>query len=209
VPISPWALVSLNKPVDAKTAKKIAETFYEIVVAPSFEKEALSILEEKKNLRLIERQFWAEGFDVKRTDAGLLVQTRDEYVENEKDFKVVTKAKPNNMTELIFAMKICRHVKSNAIVLTKDGATIGVGAGQMSRIDSLQNAAKKAGEKAKGAVLASDAFFPFKDNVDLAAQIGIKEIIQPGGSVRDQESIDACNEYGISMVFTGIRHFKH
>jgi len=209
-PVSAFGgIVSLNKPVDAKTAKKISETFYEIVVAPSFEKEALSILEEKKNLRLIERQFWGEGFDVKRTDAGLLVQTRDEYVENEKDFKVVTKTKPQHMTELVFAMKICRHVKSNAIVLTKDGATIGVGAGQMSRIDSLQNAAKKAGEKAKGAVLASDAFFPFKDNVDLAAQIGIKEIIQPGGSVRDQESIDACNEYGISMVFTGIRHFKH
>ncbi|MBQ2120309.1 MAG: bifunctional phosphoribosylaminoimidazolecarboxamide formyltransferase/IMP cyclohydrolase, partial [Peptococcaceae bacterium] len=142
---------------------------------------------------------------------GFLVQERDNHNLKVEDCKVVTDKVPTEeeMTELVFAWNIVKHVKSNAIVVTKDGQSIGVGAGQMNRVGSAKIAFEQAGEKCNGAVLASDAFFPFRDTIDAAAKAGITAIIQPGGSVRDQESIDACNEHGIAMVFTGVRHFKH
>jgi phosphoribosylaminoimidazolecarboxamide formyltransferase/IMP cyclohydrolase len=153
----------------------------------------------------------ARSLDYRRVDGGLLVQTRDLPADDFANAKVVTKRapEPGEVADLRFAWLVAKHVKSNAIVLAKYQMIVGVGAGQMSRIDSTHMAARKAGQRAAGSVLASDAFFPFRDNVDEAARSGIKAIVQPGGSVRDQDSIDACNEHGIAMVFTGIRHFRH
>ena len=151
------------------------------------------------------------GFDIKRIAGGLLVQDQDNYYLTQKDLKVVTKRKPteDEIRDLLFGWIICKHVKSNAIVYIKDGRTVGVGAGQMSRVDSAKIAADKAQSPLEGAVMASDAFFPFRDGLDAAAERGIRAVIEPGGSVRDQEVIDAADEHDIAMVFTGIRHFKH
>ncbi|MFC1517813.1 bifunctional phosphoribosylaminoimidazolecarboxamide formyltransferase/IMP cyclohydrolase [Candidatus Margulisiibacteriota bacterium] len=209
-PVSAFGgIVGLNREVPEELAAKLVELFLEVIVAPSFSKEALKILKEKKNLRLIETDFTQAPYDIKRTVHGLLVQDRDEMTTTKKDLKTVTNTKSKDTDNLLFAWKMCRHVKSNAIVLAKDSALLGVGAGQMSRIDSLELAIKKSRSDTKGSVMASDAFFPFRDCVDKAKEAGITEIIQPGGSKRDQESIDACNEHKIAMLFTGKRHFKH
>jgi phosphoribosylaminoimidazolecarboxamide formyltransferase/IMP cyclohydrolase len=152
-----------------------------------------------------------QGLDYRRVDGGLLVQTRDVGADKPDEWKIVTKRKPTEaeFMALQFAWFVCKHVKSNAIVLTNGTAVVGVGAGQMSRVDSVQIAVKKAGDRVKGSVLASDAFFPFRDNVDAAASAGVTAIIQPGGSVKDADSIAACDEHGLAMLFTGVRHFRH
>jgi phosphoribosylaminoimidazolecarboxamide formyltransferase/IMP cyclohydrolase len=215
-PVSAFGgIVAINRVVEEDLARKIAERFYEIVVAPAFTEESLEVLMQKKNVRLIymkedERPRYY-GYDFRRVEGGLLVQDYDLITERPEDFKVVTEKQPTQeeLEDLFFVWRVARHVKSNAIILGRGGATVGVGAGQMSRIDAFWLAARKAGDKAKGSVLASDAFFPFPDVVEAAAQEGITAIIQPGGALRDQESIDACNRHGIAMVFTGRRHFRH
>ena len=213
-PVSAFGgIIGVNRPVSAELAEKVAKLFVEVIVAPEYTPEALAKLKEKKNIRLIITDIAVNGPDVKRTNNGYLVQDRDRMLTEEKNMQLKTKKAPQDIQNLLFAWKICRHVRSNAIVLARDGAAIGVGAGQMSRIDAFDCAVKKAQEnnagKIKGCVLASDAFFPFRDIVDKAAALGIAEIIQPGGSIRDEESIAACDEHGIAMVFTGRRHFKH
>ncbi len=213
-PVSAYgSIIGANKIVDLELAELVAALFVEAIVAPDYTPEALLKLKEKKNIRVIKTDFKVDANDMKRTNNGYLIQARDEMTTTEKDLEYKTKKSSENTEALLFAWKICRHVKSNAIVLAKDGATIGVGAGQMSRVDALDCAIKKAQEhsvdKLKGCVLASDAFFPFRDVVDKASAVGVKEIIQPGGSIRDEESIVACDEHGIAMAFTGRRHFKH
>ncbi len=211
-------IICLNRDVSVDVATKISKIFVEAVIAPAFPREALEILTKKKNIRLLElgtssvdtRR--AEAMEVKLVSGGVLIQTPDRG--EASDIKAVTDRKPNEreLADLVFAWKVCRHVKSNAIVLAANSMTVGVGAGQMSRIDSTRIAlmkAEEAGLTVKGSVLASDAFFPFRDNVDLAAENGITAIIQPGGSIRDEEVIAAANEHGIAMVFTGMRHFRH
>lgn len=206
-------IIAVNRPMDKKTAEQIVTTFMEAVIAPSFSEESLEILKTKKNLRLLEigekvpnNELWIE-----KVSGGFLLQEMDNHTLKAEDLQVVTEKAPTEeqLKELIFAWNIVKHVKSNAIVVTKDGQSLGVGAGQMNRVGSANIAFTQAGEKCKGAVLASDAFFPFRDTIDAAAAAGITAVIQPGGSVRDQESIDACNEHGIAMVFTGVRHFRH
>ena len=192
--------------------------FIEVVISPKFEDDAVKLLKEKKNIRLLETGplnacFYGKCYekDIKKVVGGLLVQTKTFPDILEKNFKVVTKKKPSKeeIKDMIFAWKINKHVKSNSIVFAKDSVTVGIGAGQMSRVDSSMIAARKAGDKAKGAVMSSDAFFPFRDGVDEAAKAGVTAIIQPGGSIRDKEVIEAADEHGMAMVFTGIRLFKH
>lgn len=214
-PVSAFgSIVGLNRPVDKETADEISKTFVEAVVAPKFDQEAVDILSKKPSIRLIELANMEElekGYYYKYVDGGFLVQEPDAKKTTQKDLDVVTKTKPSNkeLHELVFAFQLVKYVKSNAILVVKDGKAVGVGAGQMSRVEAVEIALKKAAELGEGAVLASDAFFPFKDSVELAQKAGVKAIIQPGGSKRDQESIDACDEHGISMVFTGVRHFRH
>jgi phosphoribosylaminoimidazolecarboxamide formyltransferase/IMP cyclohydrolase len=212
-------IIAFNKSVDADTASAImdpkAKRFVECIIAPDYEPHALEGLKKwKENVRLLktgELSGGPQGLDYRRVDGGLLVQTRDVGADNPDNWKVVTKRKPSEAEfhALHFAWFVCKHVKSNAIVLARDTHVVGVGAGQMSRVVSVEIAVKKAGDKAKGSVLASDAFFPFRDNVDAAAAAGITAIIQPGGSMRDADSIAACDEHGIAMLFTGVRHFRH
>lgn len=214
-------IVAFNKEVDGETASALSETFLECIVAPKFSDQAIAVLSKKKNLRLLELPFLSKRelgpqFDLRSVTGGFLWQEKDQErtSEGEGKWKIVTKVTPDERSteDLIFAQRVCKHVKSNAIVLARNGQTLAVGAGQMSRIDSLQFAAEKAkefGRSLEGAVMASDAFFPFRDNIDFAAKIGIKAIIQPGGSVRDEECIAAADEHKISMAFSGIRHFKH
>lgn len=205
-------IVALNREVDVATAEEMSKIFLEVIMAPAFTKEALAILEAKKNIRLIELSKPEHGqVTVKKVSGGMLVQTEDDIVEDRANYKVVTKAQPTEeqWKALEFAWKLVKHVKSNAILISNEKRTLGVGAGQMNRVGSAKIALEQAGEAAKGAVLASDAFFPFGDTVETAAQYGIAAIIQPGGSIRDEESIKAADEAGIAMVFTGIRHFKH
>jgi phosphoribosylaminoimidazolecarboxamide formyltransferase/IMP cyclohydrolase len=208
-------IIALNRPCDEATAAQISKIFVEIVIAPSFTPEALQILTRKKDIRLlavgpIQRQA-PGGFDVKRVGGGYLVQHWDAIAEDPAAWRTVTEAQvtPTQLADLAFAWKVCKHVKSNAIVVAKGGQTLGVGAGQMNRIDAARHALRQAGEQAKGAVLASDAFFPFPDVVEAAAAAGIAAIVQPGGSIRDQASIDRANQLGLAMLFTGIRHFRH
>ncbi|QJW44508.1 bifunctional phosphoribosylaminoimidazolecarboxamide formyltransferase/IMP cyclohydrolase [bacterium BFN5] len=215
-PVSAFGgIVALNRIVDQDTAEQISSIFIEAVVAPGYDQAALSILTQKKNIRLltIDMQSAANmnGLDVKKVSGGMLVQSLDQAEVSECELKVVSKRQPtaDEMKQLLFAWRIVKHVKSNAIVVAGENQTYGVGAGQMNRVGSAQIALSQAGVKAKGAVLASDAFFPFRDTVDTAADAGITAIIQPGGSVKDEESIAAANEHGIVMVFTGMRHFKH
>ncbi len=215
-PVSAFGgIVALNREVDAATAEKMSEIFLEAVIAPDFSAEALEILTKKPNLRLLKvgdlTEQTNDDFEIRKINGGLLLQQVDREVVNPEEMRVVTEKQPTQeqLDELIFAMTIVKHVKSNAIVVTKGKQLLGVGAGQMNRVGSANIAFSHAGDKCRGAVLASDAFFPFRDTVDAAAKAGITAIIQPGGSIRDQESIDACNEHGIAMVFTGMRHFKH
>lgn len=212
-------IVGFNRKVTPEVAETLVEIFLEAVIAPGFEAAALEVLKKKKNLRIIEVGGMGEedihsgrAFDIKRVSGGVLLQTPD--AASASDLKTVTERAPGEreLEDLQFAWNVCRHVKSNAIVLASGEMTVGIGAGQMSRIDSTRIAlmkAKDAGLDVKGSVLASDAFFPFRDNVDLAAEFGITAIIQPGGSIRDEEVIKAANEHGMAMVFTGIRHFRH
>ena len=203
-------IVALNKEVDADTAREMVKIFLEIVIAPSFTDEALEILRTKKNLRVIKCKHTPQDkINMVKVDGGLLIQ--DEDLSFTTDYEAVTEKAPTaeEMENLIFGMKVVKHVKSNAIVVVKDMMAVGIGNGETNRIWPTRQAIERAGDKIEGAILASDAFFPFRDVVDECAKAGIKAIIQPGGSMRDQESIDACNEHGMSMVFTGMRHFKH
>jgi phosphoribosylaminoimidazolecarboxamide formyltransferase/IMP cyclohydrolase len=207
-------IVALNRPVDVPTAKELIKIFLEIVIAPGYEPEALEILKTKKNLRILEVDLTKKanlGWDIKKVSGGLLVQEMDTKEFVESDLKVVTKRVPSEkeMEDLLFGWKVVKHVKSNAIVLAKDLITVGIGAGQVNRIWPTEQSIAHAGDKAKGAVLASDAFFPFSDVVETAAAAGITAIIQPGGSLRDEDSIKAADENNIAMIFTGMRHFKH
>lgn len=209
-------IVAANREIDADTANEIAKIFIEIVIAPSYTDEALEILSRKKNIRILSLPDIAspspsDMLDYKRVGGGLLVQEADNCVYDEADLKVVTKAQPTKeqLADMEFGMKAVKHTKSNGIVLVKDGATVGVGPGQTNRITALEIAIKYAGDKAKGSILASDAFFPFSDCVEAAEKAGIAAIVQPGGSIRDQDSIDYCDKVGMPMVFTGKRHFKH
>jgi phosphoribosylaminoimidazolecarboxamide formyltransferase/IMP cyclohydrolase len=212
-------IVAFNLPVDADTASAImdpkAKRFVECVIAPDYDPHALDALKGwKENVRLLKTgplSGFPQGLDYRRVDGGLLVQTRDYGADKPDDWKVVTRRGPTEaeFRALHFAWFVCKHVKSNAIVLARDTQIVGVGAGQMSRVVSVEIAVKKAGEKSKGSVLASDAFFPFPDNVHAAAAAGVTAIVQPGGSVKDKDSIAACDEHGITMLFTGVRHFRH
>ena len=204
-------IVAINGKIDKKTAEKMSEIFLEIILAEDYDDDALEILEKKKNVRIykIPKKTDNNPKLIKSVRGGILVQEYDNKVYEKLETVTETKVSDDYLKDLEFAYKIVKHVKSNAILLAKDGQTVGVGAGQMNRVGAAEIAFKQAGDKAKGAVLASDAFFPFRDSVDEAAKHDIAAIIQPGGSIRDQESIDACNENGIAMVFTGMRHFKH
>ena len=212
-------ILAYNREVDERTATQITEPgrFIECIIAPEYSRAAFEIITTrptwKKNVRILKTGPLTEGggLEYRRIDGGLLVQSRDRGTADFANLRVVTKRPPSGAerADLEFAWTVAKHVKSNAIALAKGSMLVGVGAGQMSRVDSTSIAIKKAGDRAKGSVLASDAFFPFRDNVDAAAKAGITAIIQPGGSVRDQESIDACDEHGLAMVFTGIRHFRH
>jgi len=207
-------IVALNREVDKETALKMHEIFLEIIIAPSFNREAVEILTQKKNIRLLTIDFTAEKKKesfVVSVQGGLLVQDEDIYSLDDANITVPTKRQPTERewADLKLAWKVVKHVKSNAIVLAKDQMTIGVGAGQMNRVGAAKIAIEQAGEKANGSALASDAFFPMDDTVEAAAKAGVTAIIQPGGSIRDADSIKKADEYGIAMVFTGVRHFKH
>ena len=213
-PVSAFGgIVALNRPIDGSTASALTQTFLECVVAPGCDAEAEAILAAKSKVRVLILPDLAHGpqTTVKAIAGGLLVQTADDIIANPADWKVVTEKQPTEaeFAELLFAWKICKHVKSNAIVVTRDRATLGVGAGQMNRVGSVKIALEQAGDKSQGAVLASDGFFPFDDSVRTAAAAGIRAIVQPGGSLRDQDSINAANELGLVMICTGIRHFLH
>jgi len=218
-------IVALNRTLDAEAARAITEIFTEVIIAPDATEEAISIVGTKKNLRLLVAGGLpdprAKGFLVKAVAGGLLVQSRDNAVADDMDLKVVTKRAPTNaeLRDLRFAFRVAKHVKSNTIIYAKDNATVGIGAGQMSRIDSARIAARKAQDAArelglaepltKGSVVASDAFFPFADGLLVAIEAGATAVIQPGGSMRDDEVIKAADDAGIAMVFTGTRHFRH
>lgn len=209
-------IVAVNRVLDRATAAELTRIFLEVIIAPGFEADALEILKEKKNVRLMEvrgdlfKRF--SEFDVKKVTGGYLFQERDlkTFYDNSR-LKSVTMRTPDESeySDILFAWSVAKHVKSNAIVYVKDEKTIGIGAGQMSRVDSSRVAAEKSNTSLEGAVMASDAFFPFRDSVDEAAERGVKAIVQPGGSVRDEEVIRAADENNIAMVFTGMRHFKH
>jgi phosphoribosylaminoimidazolecarboxamide formyltransferase/IMP cyclohydrolase len=213
-PVSAFGgIVAFNRKVDEAASRAVTEIFTEVVIAPDYDEAALEILRAKKNLRVLRagEPQRVEGLEYRTITGGMLIQTRDTHRLKREDLKVVTKRAPmeEEMRALLFAWTVCKHTKSNAIVYARDGQTVGVGAGQMSRVDSVKIGAMRAQLSIEGSVLASDAFFPFRDGVDEAARHGITAIIQPGGSVRDQEVIDAANEHNLAMVLTGVRHFKH
>ena len=215
-PISAFGgIVALNRSVDSKTAEQLTNIFLECVVAPSFETEAKEILSKKKNLRLLELKpsclEVSESKQIRSILGGLLIQDKDDKAIESDTWEVATNREPSSQEkkDLVFAWKLVRHIRSNAITIASSGQSLGIGAGQMNRVGSAKLALEAAGRKAKGAVLASDGFFPFEDTVRLASEYGIKAIIQPGGSIKDQNSIDACNELDISMLFTRKRHFLH
>ncbi len=213
-PISAFGgIVAFNCPVDEAAARAVIQIFTEVLIAPNYDEQALEVLGSKKNLRVLRASLSArtEGFEYKQISGGMLVQTRDAHRLSRDDLKIVTKRSPTEeeIAALLFAWTVCKHTKSNAIVYARDGQTVGVGAGQMSRVDSVKLGAMRAQLPVEGSVLASDAFFPFRDGLDEAAKHRITAVIQPGGSVKDTEVIAAANEHGLAMVFTGIRHFKH
>ncbi|MFO1520034.1 MAG: bifunctional phosphoribosylaminoimidazolecarboxamide formyltransferase/IMP cyclohydrolase [bacterium] len=215
-PVSAFGgIAGMNRKVDLEFAEEFNKTFFEALIAPDYEPAALDLLRSKKNLRILKTpsaEGWQpEPFDLKKIVGGLLVQDRDLAQTDIAACKIVS-ARPPTKEELLaldFAWKVAKHVKSNAIIYAKPGRTVGIGAGQMSRVDSVRLGAMKAQEDIRGSVLASDAFFPFRDGIDEAAKVGITAVIQPGGSVRDEEVIQAANEHNLAMVFTGIRHFRH
>ena len=211
-------IIAFNRELDAETAKAIIEKqFVEVIIAPSVSSGAISIVAAKKNVRLLECGQWSAkttGFDLKRVNGGLLVQDRDQGMVGLEDLKIVSERQPSDaeLKDALFCWKVAKYVKSNAIVYAKGDMTIGVGAGQMSRVYSAKIAGIKAedeGLEVEGCVMASDAFFPFRDGIDAAADAGIRCVIQPGGSMRDDEVIAAANEHGMAMIFTGMRHFRH
>ena len=220
-PVSAFgSVLGVNVPVDARMAEFLAEPgrFVEAIVAPDFTAEALEILTTKpkwkNNVRLLRVGQIEPGqarAQFRQIDGGMLCQAADDLDDDSSAWQVVTEAQPSGavQSDLEFAWSVCRHVKSNAIVLAKSGLLVGVGAGQMSRVDSVEIAIRKAGSQAAGSVLASDAFFPFDDSIHAAAEAGIVAVIQPGGSRRDDEVIAACNKHGLPMIFTGCRHFRH
>ncbi|SMD01207.1 bifunctional phosphoribosylaminoimidazolecarboxamide formyltransferase/IMP cyclohydrolase [Sporomusa malonica] len=214
-PVSAFGgIIGINREVDKDTAELISELFVEAVIAPAFSQQALDILTKKKNIRLLAAELPqpdSTRLDVKSVAGGVLLQQADMVTAPKSEMKAVTKRQPTNAEweQLLFAWKVVKHVKSNAIVIANDNKTLGVGAGQMNRVGAAGIALAQAGEQAKGAVLASDAFFPFADTVGAAIEAGITAIIQPGGSVNDEDSIKVADEHGIAMVFTGMRHFKH
>lgn len=210
-------IIAANRIIDGDTALLLKEIFLEIILAPGFTEEALNVLTKKKNLRLLKIGELKTGgqrekhYTISTIEGGMVVQESDVHSLDSADLQVVTDRKPTEeeLKQLLFGWKVVKHVKSNAIVLAKDSMTVGVGAGQMNRVGSAKIAIEQAGDKAPGSVMASDAFFPMGDTLELAAKAGITAVIQPGGSVKDEESIKVANEYGIAMVFTGVRHFKH
>jgi phosphoribosylaminoimidazolecarboxamide formyltransferase/IMP cyclohydrolase len=212
-------IIAFNRELDSATAEKICDKqFVEVIIAPTVSEGAIASVAAKKNVRLLQCGAWGterpQDFDYKRVNGGLLIQDRDNGMISHQDLKVVTERIPSDaeMSDMLFAWKVAKMVKSNAIIYAKNNQTIGVGAGQMSRVNSARIAgikAEHAGLEVVGAVMASDAFFPFRDGIDNAGQAGISCIIQPGGSMRDDEVIAAANEHGIAMVFTGMRHFRH
>ena len=213
-PVSAFGgIVAFNRPVDLSAAQEATKIFTEVIIAPGYDPAALDTLKTKKNLRVLRMPSIesATGVEFKQISGGMLMQTRDNHRLTKDDLKVVTSRTPTDeeIEALLFAWTVCKHTKSNAIVYARKGQTVGVGAGQMSRIDSVKLGAMRAQLPVTGSVLASDAFFPFRDGIDEAAKHGITAVIQPGGSVRDEEVIAAANEHGLAMVFTGIRHFKH
>ena len=213
-PISAFGgIVAFNRTVDIAAAQAVVEIFVEVLIAPDFDEAAIHVLTAKKNLRVLRagRRQNADGFEYQQISGGMLVQERDTHKLTRETLKFVTKRTPSEkeIEDLLFAWTVCKHTKSNAIVYARDKQTVGVGAGQMSRVDSVKIGAARAQLPVAGAVLASDAFFPFRDGLDEAAKHGITTVIQPGGSVRDEEVIAAANEHNLAMVFTGVRHFKH
>jgi phosphoribosylaminoimidazolecarboxamide formyltransferase/IMP cyclohydrolase len=213
-PVSAFGgVVAFNRMVDELAARALTDIFTEVVVAPDFDEAAVEILKSKKNLRILRagKAHPPEGLDFKRITGGVLVQTRDTHRLAREDLKLVTQRAPTEeeVEALLFAWTVCKHTKSNAIVYARAGQTVGVGAGQMSRVDSVRLGAMRAQLPVRGSVLASDAFFPFRDGIDEAAKHGITAVIQPGGSVRDEEVVAAADEHGLAMVFTGVRHFRH
>jgi phosphoribosylaminoimidazolecarboxamide formyltransferase/IMP cyclohydrolase len=215
-PVSAFGGVLItNRKVDMETAEEMNKLFFEVIIAPEFEEDALKVLMQKKNrIILLQKKLKMEGAQIRSILNGVVLQDRDLSTESEADMKVVTRkeATKQEMADLVFANKIVKHTKSNAIVLAKNKQLVASGVGQTSRVDALKQSIEKAHHfefDLSGAVMASDAFFPFADSVEIAHQAGITAVVQPGGSVRDQDTIDYCNSHGVSMVFTGIRHFKH
>ena len=204
-------IVAVNGKVDKETAEKMHSIFLEIILATDYDEEALEILTKKKNLRIYKLSEKNNNHEqqIKSVRGGILVQDFNDKLADEYESVTEKKVDETQQRDIEFGLKVVKHVKSNAIVVVKGGQTLGIGAGQMNRVGSCKIALEQAGEKARGAVLASDAFFPMRDSADIAADYGISAIVQPGGSIRDQESIDACNEKGVAMVFSKIRHFKH
>jgi phosphoribosylaminoimidazolecarboxamide formyltransferase / IMP cyclohydrolase len=216
-PVSAFGgIVAFNREVDEVTASELANMFLEVVIAPGYSEKALEVLSSKGNLRVMKtpplNNSTKPALDFKKVVGGALIQDRDTGVNDDfKDMKIETNRQPTDeeLEDLKFAWKVCKHVKSNAIVFARGGQTVGIGAGQMSRVDSVKIATFKAMLPTNGAVMASDAFFPFRDGIDEAAKAGITAVVQPGGSIRDKEIITAADEHGMAMVFTGVRHFKH
>ena len=209
-------IIAFNREVDAESAKAVIKQFVEVIIAPNFSQEALSILEQKVNIRVltVPLQMESNHYDLKRVGGGLLVQTPDDFQIGENNLKVVTQLKPTaeQIQDCLFAWRVAKFVKSNAIVFCAEGRTLGIGAGQMSRVDSARIAsfkAEQAGLDLHGSTVASDAFFPFRDGLDVVVKAGAKIVIQPGGSIRDEEVIQAADEQGVIMLLTGIRHFRH
>lgn len=207
-------IVAANREINLEIARKINEIFIEVLMAPSFSEDALKLLTSKKNIRLIEIEDilfnnYSE-LDIKKVTGGLLLQEKDTTLLLD-DMEIITNTSPNEkeMEDLLFAWKAAKNIKSNGVIIAKDKATIGIGLGEVNRVWAVENAISRAGDKVAGSVLASDGFFPFKDSIELLAKAGVRAIIQPGGSIRDKEVIEEANDNNISMVFTGIRHFKH
>jgi len=213
-PVSAFGgIVAFNGPVDQAAARALNEIFVEVIIAPDYDGAALEVLKTKKNLRVLRagESRLAEQLEYRQISGGMLVQTRDTHRLKREELKVVTGRAPTEkeIDDLLFAWTVCKHTRSNAIVYARDGQTVGVGAGQMSRVDSVKIGAMRAQLPIEGSVMASDAFFPFRDGIDEAAKQGITAVIQPGGSIRDQEVITAADEHNLAMIFTGVRHFRH
>jgi phosphoribosylaminoimidazolecarboxamide formyltransferase/IMP cyclohydrolase len=215
-PVSAFGGVLItNRPIDLETAQEMNKIFFEVCIAPSYDAEALQVLQQKKNrIILVQKETATADVTVRTALNGVLVQDRDLSTEEAEQMKAAgkTPATPQQLSDLVFANKVVKHTKSNAIVLAKNQQLLASGVGQTSRVDALKQSIEKArhfGFDLDGAVMASDAFFPFADSVEIAHQAGVKAVVQPGGSIRDQDSIDYCDAHGLAMVFTGIRHFKH